>query len=83
MIRHGFTTLIIVMVLVIARLEPLGPIDDLSSRFVIMVHNLYHVLQTSVHHTREQFIILTHLYLLYSVNSPQHIFKRDHEVIRR
>ena len=46
------------MVLAIARLGPLGPIDDLSSRFVIMVHNLYHVLQTSVHTTREQFIII-------------------------
>ena len=31
------------MVLVTARLGPFGPIDDLSSRFVILVHNLYHM----------------------------------------
>ena len=62
MIRHAFTLWIIKMVLVIARVGTLGPIDDLSSRFDIMVHNLYHVLQTSVHTTREQFIMLFYFY---------------------
>ena len=31
------------MVLIIARLGTLGPIDDLSSRFAILEHNLYHM----------------------------------------
>ena len=39
---HQFTPLIIVLVLVITGLGPLRPVDDLSSRLHLMLHDLYH-----------------------------------------
>ena len=63
MIRRAFTPLFIV--LVIARLGPLGPNGDLSNRFVIMVHNLYHMCCKQVYILLENSLILLLVILLY------------------
>ena len=51
------------MVLVIARLGTSGPIDDLSSRFAILVHNLYHMFCKQVYILLENNLLLLLLLL--------------------
>ena len=75
------------MVLLIARLGPFGPIDDLSSRFVIWVHNLYHMCCKQVYILLENNLLLLLLFacvfiLKYCLNRRKTVGKLNSPMLK-